>query len=186
MTSRFPPTVIVQPFRGHHPRLADDVLVAELAAVIGDVEIGAGSSIWYGTVVRGDVMPIRIGAAVSIQDNSVVHVTSEVAGTVVGDRVTVGHRVVLHACTIDDDCLIGMGSVILDRAHIGSGSVVGAGAVVTPGTVIPPGSLVVGAPARVKRPVSDGERAWIASSAEHYVALARTYLDSRAADGRGR
>lgn len=162
-------------FRGVRPRIAEDVFVAELAAVIGDVEIGAGSSIWYGTVIRGDVEPIRIGEATSIQDNSVIHVTHGVSGTKVGDRVTVGHNVILHACTVEDDCIIGMGSIILDRSRIGRGSIVGAGALVTPGTDIPPGSMVMGSPARVKRPLTDEERARIASSAEHYVALARTY-----------
>lgn len=167
---------MIRGFRGHQPRLGDGVFVGEYAAIIGDVVIGARSSIWYGTVVRGDVMPIRIGAETSIQDNSVVHVTSDVSGTDVGDRVTVGHRVILHACTIEDDCIIGMGSVILDRARVGRGSIIGAGAVVTPGTIIPPGSLALGAPARVKRPVTDEERAWIASSASHYVDLGRAYL----------
>lgn len=168
---------VLRPFKGTRPILADGVYVADTAALIGDVVIGAGSSIWFGTVVRGDVMPIRIGAQTSIQDNSVVHVTNGVRGTDVGDRVTVGHRAILHACLVEDDCLIGMGSIVLDRAVIGAGSIVGAGAVVTPGAVIPPGSLVIGAPARVKRAVTDEERAWIASSAAHYVALTRTYLD---------
>ncbi len=162
-------------FRGVRPRIAEDVFVAELAAVVGDVEIGAGSSIWYGTVIRGDVEPIRIGEATSIQDNSVIHVTHGVSGTTVGDRVTVGHNVILHACTVEDECIIGMGSIILDRSRIGRGSIVGAGALVTPGTDIPPGSMVMGSPARVKRPLTDEERARIASSAAHYVELARTY-----------
>ncbi len=170
------PGAVIRSFRGHTPQLGAGVFVAEQTAIIGDVVIGAGSTIWYGTVIRGDVMPIRIGAATSIQDNSVVHVTGDVSGTVVGDRVTVGHRVILHACTVEDDCLIGMGSIILDRARIGRGSIVGAGAVVTPGTIVPPGSLILGAPARVKRPVTDEERAWIASSAAHYVDLGRAYL----------
>jgi carbonic anhydrase/acetyltransferase-like protein (isoleucine patch superfamily) len=168
--------VVIRPFRGYAPRLGDGVFVADGAAVIGDVVIGARSSIWYGTVVRGDVMPIRIGAETSIQDNSVVHVTSDVSGTEVGDRVTVGHRVILHACTVEDDCIIGMGSVILDRARIGRGSIIGAGAVVTPGTEIPPGSLALGSPARVKRAITGEERAWIASSAAHYVELSHEYL----------
>ena len=166
---------VLRPFRGHAPRLADDVFVAELTAIIGDVVIGARSTVWYGTVIRGDVMPIRIGAETSIQDNSVVHVTHDVAGTEVGDRVTVGHRVILHACTVEDDCIIGMGSILLDRCRVGRGSIIGAGSVVTPGTIIPPGSLALGSPARVKRPVTDEERAWIASSAAHYVELGRDH-----------
>jgi len=168
---------IVRRFRDTAPVIAPDVFLAENASVIGDVVIGAGSSIWYGTVVRGDVMPIRIGGATSIQDNSVIHVTGGFAGTTVGDRVTVGHNVILHACVIEDDCIIGMGSIILDGARVRRGSIVGAGALVTPGTDIPDGSLVVGSPARVKRTITDDERAWITSSAQHYVALAQRYRD---------
>ena len=168
----------IRTFDGVTPRLGARVFVADYAAVIGDVEIGDDSSIWYGTVVRGDVMPIRIGRETSIQDNSVIHVTSGFSGTVVGDRVTVGHRVILHACTIEDECIIGMGSIILDGARIGRGSLVGAGALVTPGTVIPPGSMVLGAPARVKRPLTDEEIARNLASAEHYVRLTRRYLET--------
>jgi carbonic anhydrase/acetyltransferase-like protein (isoleucine patch superfamily) len=166
---------VVIPFAGQRPFLDPSVYVADHVAVIGDVVVGAGSSLWFGTVIRADVMPIRIGADTSIQDNSVVHVTAGVRGTTVGDRVTVGHRVILHACEVGDDCIIGMGAIILDRARIGAGSLVGAGALVTPGTDIPPGSFVLGSPAKVKRPVDDRERAWIAASASHYVELARAY-----------
>jgi gamma-carbonic anhydrase len=169
---------IVRTFRDLTPAIAPDVFLAENASVIGDVVIGAGSSIWYGTVIRGDVMPIRIGAATSIQDNSVIHVTGGFSGTTIGDRVTVGHNVIVHACTIEDDCIIGMGSIILDGARVRRGSIVGAGALVTPGTDIAEGSMVMGAPARVKRPLTDEERARIRSSAEHYVELARMYLAS--------
>jgi carbonic anhydrase/acetyltransferase-like protein (isoleucine patch superfamily) len=172
---------IVRSFRGVLPSIADDVFLADNATVIGDTVIGAGSSVWFGAVIRGDMMPIRIGASTSIQDNAVVHITGGRAGTVIGDRVTVGHGAILHACTVGDDCLVGMGATVLDEARIGRYCVVGAGALVTPGTDIPDGSLVVGSPARVKRPVTDAERAWIASSAAHYVALARTYLAEPAA-----
>jgi len=166
----------VRSYLGVSPTLGRGVFVAETAMVIGDTVIGDGSSIWYGAVVRGDQMPIRIGARTSIQDNSVIHVTSGVSGTTVGDRVTVGHNVILHACTVEDDCIIGMGSILLDRVRIGRGSIVGAGALVTPGTIVPPGSMVMGAPGRVKRPISDDERAWIASSADHYDELTQRYL----------
>ena len=169
---------IVRRFADTAPEIAPDVFLAENASVIGDVVIGAGSSIWYGTVIRGDVMPIRVGRATSIQDNSVIHVTGGYRGTTVGDRVTVGHNVILHACTIEDDCIIGMGSIILDGARVRRGSIVGAGALVTPGTDIPEGSMVMGAPARVKRPLTDEERVRIRGSAEHYVELARMYLAS--------
>ena len=167
---------IVRSFRGTWPPVGAGVYLADNATVIGDTVIGAGSSVWFGAVVRGDQMPIRIGAQTSIQDNTVIHVTSDVAGTTVGDRVTVGHNVTLHACTVSDDCIIGMGSIILDQARIGRFCIVGAGALVTPGTDIPDGHLAVGSPARVKRTITDAERAWIASSAQHYVELTRRYL----------
>jgi gamma-carbonic anhydrase len=166
----------IRSYGGKRPELGRGVFLAETSAVIGDVVIGDESSIWYGTVVRGDVMPIRIGARTSVQDNTVIHVTSEFSGTTVGSDCTIGHSAIVHACTIEDLCLIGMGSIILDGAVIGRGSLVGAGALVTPGTNIPPGSLVVGSPARVKRPLSEKEREQITYGAKHYVELAARYL----------
>jgi carbonic anhydrase/acetyltransferase-like protein (isoleucine patch superfamily) len=169
--------------RGHagkRPVLGAGVFVAENAAVIGDVVIGEQSSIWYSTTVRGDVMPIRIGARTSIQDNTVIHVTSDFSGTIIGSDCTVGHSAIIHACTVEDFCLIGMGSILLDGARIGTGSLVGAGALVTPGTDIPPGSLVIGSPAKVKRPLNDKEREQIRYGAAHYVELARAYLAGEA------
>ncbi|MDQ3369426.1 MAG: gamma carbonic anhydrase family protein [Myxococcota bacterium] len=165
-------------FAGKTPVLGAGVFVAETAAVIGDVEIGEHSSIWYATTVRGDVMPIRIGARTSVQDGTVVHVTSGRFGTTIGSDCTIGHGAIIHACVVEDRCLIGMGSILLDGVTIGRGSLVGAGALVTPGTVIPPGSLVIGSPAKVKRPVSDKEREQIEVGAQHYVELARVYLAS--------
>jgi len=144
--------------------------------VIGEVEIGEETSIWYGTVIRGDVMPIRIGARTSVQDNTVVHVTAGRFGTTIGSDCTIGHGAIIHACTVEDFCLIGMGSVILDGARIGRGSLVGAGALVTPGTDIPPDSLVIGSPAKVKRPINEREREQIVYGAAHYVELTRRYL----------
>lgn len=154
------------------------VFLAETCAVIGDVEIGADASIWYGAVIRGDVMPIRIGARTNLQDNAVVHVTSDRYGTTIGSDCTIGHAAIIHACTVEDFCLVGMGAIVLDGCVIGRGSFVGAGALVTPGTVIPPGSLVLGSPAKVKRPITDGEREQIEYGAAHYVELARDYLAS--------
>jgi len=121
-------------------------------------------------------MPIRIGARTSIQDGTVIHVTSGFSGTTIGDDCTVGHAAIIHACTVEDFCLIGMGAILLDGARVGRGSLVGAGALVTPGTDIPAGSLVIGSPARVKRPVNDKEREQIAEGARHYVQLTRRYL----------
>jgi carbonic anhydrase/acetyltransferase-like protein (isoleucine patch superfamily) len=167
---------MIRGYAGKRPVLGAGVFVAETAAVIGDVVIGDESSIWYGAVVRGDVMPVRIGARTSIQDNTVIHVTSDFSGTIIGDDCTVGHAAIIHACTVEDFCLIGMGSIILDGARIGRGSLVGAGALVTPGTDIPPGSLVIGSPAKVKRPLDDKEREQIRYGAVHYVELTRRYL----------
>jgi carbonic anhydrase/acetyltransferase-like protein (isoleucine patch superfamily) len=181
---------MIRAHAGNRPKLGRGVFLAETCAVIGDVEIGEESSIWYGTVVRGDVMPIRIGARTSIQDNTVIHVTSDSAaprsihaapqsgawGTIVGSDCTVGHAAIIHACTVEDGCLIGMGAILLDGARIGRGSLVGAGALVTPGTDIPAGSLVIGSPARVKRPLNAQEREQLAYAANHYVELTRRYL----------
>src|SRR5262245_44932776 len=157
----------IRTFAGKHPELGRGVFLAETCAVIGDVIIGDESSIWYSTVVRGDVMPIRIGARTSIQDNTVIHVTSEFSGTTIGDDCTIGHSAIIHACTVEDFCLIGMGAILLDGCRIGRGSLVGAGALVTPGTDIPPGSLVLGSPAKVKRPIDERERVQIAYGAQH-------------------
>jgi carbonic anhydrase/acetyltransferase-like protein (isoleucine patch superfamily) len=167
---------IIRVIDGKRPQIGEGVFLAESCAVIGDVVIGAQSSIWYATVVRGDEMPIRIGARTSIQDGAVIHVTAGRFGTTVGDDCTVGHAAILHACTVEDFCLIGMGSTILDGSRIGRGSLVGAGALVTPGTDIPPGSLVLGAPAKVIRPINQKERDQIEYGAAHYVELARRYL----------
>jgi carbonic anhydrase/acetyltransferase-like protein (isoleucine patch superfamily) len=166
----------IRTFGGKRPVIGRGVFLAETCSVIGDVEIGEETSIWYGTVIRGDVMPIRIGARTSIQDNTVIHVTSDRFGTTIGNDCTVGHGAIIHACIVEDLCLIGMGSVILDGARIGRGSLVGAGALVTPGTDIPPESLVIGSPARVKRPINEKEREQILYGAAHYVDLTRRYL----------
>lgn len=166
----------IRAFDGKLPVVGDRVFVAETAAIIGDVVIGDESSIWYGTVLRGDVMSIRVGSRTSIQDGTIVHVTSGVSGTSIGSDCTIGHAAIIHACTVEDLCLIGMGATLLDRVRIGRGSLVGAGALVTPGTDIPPGSLVLGSPARVKRPLTAAERTLIEDSASHYVELSGRYL----------
>lgn len=167
---------MIRTHAGHTPQLGQHVFLAENCAVIGDVIIGDESSIWYATTVRGDVMPIRIGARTSIQDNAVIHVTSGRFGTTIGNDCTIGHSAIIHACTVEDFCLIGMGSILLDGCRIGRGSLVGAGALVTPGTDIPPNSLVIGSPAKVKREINASEREQIEYGAAHYVALARRYL----------
>ncbi len=170
---------MIRSFQGKRPTIAPDAFVAETATVIGDVVVGARSSLWFGAVVRGDVFHIRIGEETSIQDNTVIHVTHDQYATLVGNRVTVGHGVILHGCTVRDLCIIGMGAVILDQVEIGEQCIIGAGALVTPGTKIPAGHLAVGAPARVKRPLTEEELAWLESSAAHYVALTRAYQSDR-------
>ena len=173
MTSADPRIV---PYDGVTPTVANGVFIADTARVIGDVHLGEQTSIWYGTVIRGDVFPIRIGARVSVQDGTIVHVTTDRFATTVGDDVTVGHRAVLHGCTIEDGALVGMGAVVMDEAVVGAGAMVAAGALVTPGTVIPPGMVAMGLPARPVRPLRDVERDFLTYSARHYVDISRNYL----------
>ncbi len=150
--------------------------VAPSAVVLGDVSLGARASVWYHAVLRGDMAPIRIGDDTNIQDLSMVHVDEGIPCTV-GARVGVGHRAILHGCTIEDDCLVGMGAILLNRVHVGAGSVVGAGAVVPEGMEIPAGSLVLGLPARVVRSVDERLRSRIQETWQHYVQLARRHRD---------
>jgi carbonic anhydrase/acetyltransferase-like protein (isoleucine patch superfamily) len=166
-------------FENKAPQLGKEVFIAEGAHVIGDVHIGAGSSIWFNSVVRGDVHFIRIGERTNIQDNSVVHVTGGVHPTVVGNEVTVGHRVILHGCTIEDRALIGMGAVVMDGAVIGRETIIGAGAVVTPGTKIPPRVLALGSPCKVVRELNKEEIQFLEGSALHYYELAKKYLKNK-------
>ena len=166
---------MIRAFQGKTPQIAEDAFVAPSAEVIGDVMVGARSSIWYGAVLRGDVEKIRIGQETSIQDNTVIHVDSSGFSTVVGDRVTVGHSVVLHGCRIGNDALIGIGSIVLNGVEVGDGAMVGAGALVTPGTKIPAGMLAIGSPARVKRALTDEEKRHVREGVEHYVRLGREH-----------
>jgi gamma-carbonic anhydrase len=170
-----PGMAIIRPFGGKAPRLDATAFVVEGAAVVGDVEVGPDSSVWFGAVVRGDVNAIRIGARSNIQDLTVIHVTGGTHPTLVGDDVTVGHRVVLHGCTVKDRCLIGIGAIVLDGAVVGEEAMVGAGALVPPGMVVPPRTLVLGAPARVKRPLTPEELAFFTVSSARYAGYARQY-----------
>jgi carbonic anhydrase/acetyltransferase-like protein (isoleucine patch superfamily) len=159
------------------PRLSDGVYIAENAAVIGDVEIGKDSSVWFGSVVRGDIAPIRIGSESNIQDLTVIHVSRSSDKIMsIGDNVTVGHSVVLHACVIGNNCLIGMGSIILDDVEIGKESIVGAGSLLTKGKVYPPRSMIMGSPAAIVRTVSDDEVSAIYESSQVYVSLKNKYM----------
>lgn len=143
--------------------------------IVGDVEIGPGSSIWFGAVVRGDVNHIRIGARTNVQDHSILHVTGGTHPTSVGDDVTLGHRVTLHGCTVKDRCLVGIGAVVMDGAVVGEDSMVGAGSLVPPGMVVPPRTLALGSPARVKRDLTLDEIAHFLTSARSYAAYAEHY-----------
>lgn len=171
---------------GKCPTIAPSAFIEASAAVIGDVMIGEDSSVWFHSVLRGDINFIRIGDRSNIQDLSVLHVLGEDGPVLIGDDVTVGHRAVVHGCRIRDRVLVGMGAIVLDRADVGEDTVIGAGAVVTPGTVIPPRSLALGSPARVRRPVTDAEVEWIRRSAASYVGYARTYLAENTATVRAR
>ncbi len=157
------------------PKLADGVFIASGARLIGDLIVGQDSSIWFNTVIRADVHYIHIGDRTNIQDDSTVHVTSKVAPCVIGNDVTVGHNAIVHACTVEDLCLIGMGAIILDEAVIGKGSLVGAGALVTQGKKFPPRSLIVGSPAKAIRLLTDAEIEGLKESAQHYVDTALRY-----------
>jgi carbonic anhydrase/acetyltransferase-like protein (isoleucine patch superfamily) len=152
--------------------------IASTAAVMGDVTLGEEASIWYHAVVRGDMAPIVIGAQTNIQDGTIVHVDAGVPCRV-GSRVAVGHRVILHGCTVGDDCLIAMGSVLLNRVVIGAGSVVAAGAVVPEGIEVPPRSLVMGVPGRIVRQVDSALAGRVADTWKHYVKEARAHHSGR-------
>ncbi|MGA7105178.1 MAG: gamma carbonic anhydrase family protein [Candidatus Deferrimicrobiaceae bacterium] len=161
-------------FQGIEPVCHDSVFVAEGAMVIGDVEIGEESSVWYHTVIRGDIHRIRIGRRTNVQDHSILHVTRKDPLNV-GNDVTIGHGAVVHGCTVEDLCLIGIGAVVLDRAVIGRGCVIGAGAVVAPGTVVPPHSLVLGVPGKVVKNLGPGSADGNRVTAANYVELVRAY-----------
>ncbi len=171
----------VVPHHGIHPQLAPGAWVHPRATVIGEVTLGADASVWPGAVIRGDVNSIAIGDASNIQDGSVLHVSHKTPANpaggalVIGARVTVGHLVILHACTIEDACLIGMGSIILDRAVIQKHVLLGAGSLVPEGKVLESGYLYLGRPAKQVRLLSDEEIAYFDYSARHYVALAQSY-----------
>ncbi|HJT21258.1 MAG TPA: gamma carbonic anhydrase family protein [Nitrospira sp.] len=167
---------MIRTFQGIKPKIPSSCFIEETGVVIGDVEMGDQCSVWFHAVVRGDVHYIRIGHRTNVQDLCMLHVTHEAHPLIVGSDVTIGHHVVLHGCTIHDRVLVGMGAIVMDGAVIGEDSIVGAGALVTEGTIVPPKSLILGSPAKVKRPVTDGELTWIKTSAENYVKYAGQYM----------
>lgn len=164
---------------GKDPTISPTAWIAPSADVLGDVTLGDHASVWFGAVVRGDVNHIIIGDHTNVQDGTVIHVTQGGHPTLIGKRVTIGHKALLHACTVGDDCLIGMGAVLLDGVEIGPGSVVAAGALVTPGKKFPPGSMILGSPAKAVRPVKPEERAGMIDQGwRNYHAYVQEYLRS--------
>ncbi len=166
---------MIHPYRGVMPKVHPSAWIAGSADVIGDVELGEESSVWFTTVVRDDVNMIRVGRGTNLQDGTVIHVNRNGTPTILEDYVTVGHAARLHGCHIKSNCLIGIGAVVLDGAVLDEECVVAAGAVVSPGTQVPRGSLLMGAPARVKRQVTEKDLELIYNSAKNYVALAAEY-----------
>jgi len=166
---------MIIPYKGTSPVIHENCFIAPGCFIVGDVTIGAESSVWFGAVLRGDINWIKIGEWTNIQDGCVVHVTNNTAPAQIGDHVTVGHGAILHGCRIESACLIGMGAIILDKAVIGGGSLVAAGSVVKGGMVVPPGSMVAGNPAVVKRRISGEERAYFIEWAEHYREYSKGY-----------
>jgi carbonic anhydrase/acetyltransferase-like protein (isoleucine patch superfamily) len=167
---------MLRPHRGRFPRVHPTAYIDDRAQVIGDVEIGEESSVWMCVVIRGDVHRIRIGRRSNVQDGSVVHVMKDSHPTTIGDDVTIGHGALVHGCTIEDRCLIGMGAILLNGVHIGTGSIVAAGSLLPEGTRVPPGSLVMGSPGKVKRALDEAAAAEIQGYADRYVAYRLDFL----------
>jgi carbonic anhydrase/acetyltransferase-like protein (isoleucine patch superfamily) len=173
-----PERALILPWRGVRPRVAPTAFLAPTATVIGDVEIGADSSVWFGAVVRGDVHHVRIGARTNVQDRTVVHVTHTGIPALLGDEIMIGHACVIHACTLESRCFVGMGAILMDNAVVETGAMVAAGALVTPGRRVPAGELWAGTPARFVRKVRPEEHAEWQHLVEHYAALAAEYRSS--------
>lgn len=170
---------MIKSFQNLQPKIHDSVFIAEDAVVIGDVEIGESSSVWYGSIVRGDVNYIRIGARTNIQDGSIIHVSRKTHPTVLEDEITLGHRVTLHGCYVETGCLIGIGAIVMDGVRVGRNSLIAAGSLVTPNTQIPPRSLVMGSPAKVRRELTDDEVKDLERFWRNYVSLSEIYKNGK-------
>lgn len=170
-----PPAMAIESYESHHPSIHPSVFIAASADVIGRVTLHEEASVWYQATLRGDINRIEIGPRSNIQDNAVIHLADDF-GCHVGELVTVGHSAILHACTVKDEVLIGMGAIVLDGAEIGERSIIGAGALVTGGVVIPPGSLVLGSPAKVVRTLTLDEQKGVRHWADKYVVQSRRFL----------
>jgi len=166
---------MILPYKGVLPKIHASAFIAPGAVVIGDVEIGPETNVWFGCVIRGDVCHIRIGARTNIQDGTVVHVTREKGPTIIGDNITIGHKALLHACKLEDDSFVGMGATVMDDAVVESRAMVAAGAVLTPKKRVPKGQLWAGSPAKYFRDLKEEELHYIDFSAGHYVKLAQQY-----------
>ncbi|MEA2204432.1 MAG: hypothetical protein QOE77_1208 [Blastocatellia bacterium] len=166
---------MIRPFRGVQPQIHETAYVDQSAQVIGDVHMGAESSVWCNAVLRGDMYYIRIGDRTNVQDNCVIHTRTGEKPTILEDQVTVGHSVTLHGCYVEHGSLIGIGSIVLDDARIGAQSLIAAGSLISPGTIIPPRSLVMGVPGRVKRPLTDEEVASLDLFWQNYVTYSKMY-----------
>ncbi|MDQ3713667.1 MAG: gamma carbonic anhydrase family protein [Acidobacteriota bacterium] len=166
---------MIKSFQNLSPEIHESAFVADDAIIIGAVEIGAESSVWFGSILRGDVNHIRIGARTNVQDGSIIHVSRKTHPTILEDEVTLGHRVTLHGCHIETGCLIGIGAIVLDGVCVGRNSLVAAGSLLTPNTQIPPRSLVMGSPAKVKRELGDDEVKDLEKFWQNYVSLSRIY-----------
>ena len=162
-------------FNNKKPIIAKSSFIAQNTNIIGDVKIGKQTSIWFGTTIRADMNYIHIGDRTNIQDNSIVHVTTKIAPTVIGNGVTIGHGAIIHGCTIENNCLIGMGSIIMDEAIIKEGSMIAAGAIVTPKTIVPKNTLMLGTPAKPIRKLSNDEYSEILDRAQHYIDFSEKY-----------
>ncbi|MEX2453830.1 MAG: gamma carbonic anhydrase family protein [Rhodospirillaceae bacterium] len=171
----------ILPYRGKWPKIADDVFVAPGACVIGDVEIGAGSSVWFNCVLRGDDQPIRIGERVNVQDGTVIHVHSKFQGTFIGSDITIGHMALLHGCNVQDRAFIGMGSIVLDRCTVESGAMLAGGAMLTPGKTVRSGELWAGRPAKFMRDITEKELGNFDWSFRSYAERAQEYRTEFAA-----
>ena len=167
---------MIKPFNSIDPQIHSTAYISADAIIIGDVEIGEDSSVWFGSIIRGDVNFIRIGARTNIQDGTIIHVSSKTHSTVLENEITVGHRVTLHGCHVESSSLIGIGAILLDGVRVGRNSLVAAGSLLTPGTQIPSNSLVMGSPAKVKRELTDDELAYLQRSWRNYVELKKHYM----------
>lgn len=170
------------PYKNIFPEIGEDVFIAPGVWIIGDVVIGKGSSIWFNSVVRGDEHYIRIGMETNVQDACILHGTPEQFPLEIGNRVTIGHRAIVHGCIVEDECMIGMGAIVMDGSRIGAGSLVAAGALVTQGSVIPPGSIVMGSPGRVVKAATEADRQRMQRSMTNYLQLTKEYRETGICD----